>query len=375
MKNECLVSGFAVRLARLLTLWLRVDYDRRSVDRGSDYDPEDSRCTANATSLNYSNFGFAPKFLRKFQFGSSLMYLTMAKTMTLSSLPEDILIQILQTVCESILDDLLIFRVCPEQDERFGLFLNQFLQLNLVCRSFHRHLTHSVRVRGTPVRRKLLDLQTEKFKYLLETVGFIMREHNRMCSPDFNSFWSITIPHILLICGSVWNNPSFPSIFPQLFVEDSRVSYEAQLYLLYLVPSLFEKELVENDDYTADSDLEFDFDSLMQNHTYRFPDEEEPFEFVPGKYRYPHGIEWDDNYYGQPCLGTSILVMKDKELDLKSEEGRYWLWFTPSTRRDCTLYMGSFLVIDNDEFLVIAVNERKWDLRKYGKYIRPVDCQ
>jgi hypothetical protein len=73
----------------------------------------------------------------------------MAKTMTLGSLPEDILIQILQTVCESILGDLLIFRVCPKQDERFGLFLNQFLQLNLVCRSFHRHLTHSVRPRNT----------------------------------------------------------------------------------------------------------------------------------------------------------------------------------------------------------------------------------
>jgi hypothetical protein len=98
--------------------------------------------------------------------------------MTLGGLPEDVLIQILQTVCESILGNLLIFRVCPKQDERFGLFLNQFLHLNLVCRSFHRHLTHGVRVRGTPVRQKLLDLQTEKFTYLLETVGFIMGEHN-----------------------------------------------------------------------------------------------------------------------------------------------------------------------------------------------------
>jgi hypothetical protein len=169
----------------------------------------------------------------------------------------------------------------------------------------------------------------------------------------------------------VWNNPSFPSIFLKLFIEDGRVSHEAQLYFLYLVPSLFERELVENEDYTADGDLDFDFDRLVQNHMYQFPDEEDPLEFTPGKYRYPHGI---DDGYGQPCLGTSLLSLKDKGLDLKSEvEGRYWLWFTPTRRwLDGTWYMGFYRVIDNDELLVIGGNEFKWDLRKYGKYIKPL---
>ena len=129
---------------------------------------------------------------------------------------------------------------------------------------------------------------------------------------------------------------------------------------------------MENDDHAADSDLGFDCDHLVQNHTYRFPDEEEPFEFVPGKYRYPHGIDWDNNY-GQPCFGTSILSLRRKELDLKSEEGRYWLWFSPSRMWNGTWYMGSYQVIDNDEFLVIAGNGCKYDLRKYGKYIKPLD--
>jgi hypothetical protein len=105
---------------------------------------------------------------------------------------------------------------------------------------------------------------------------------------------------------------------------------------------------------------------------YRFPDEEDPFEFTPGKYRYPHGIDYLE--WGQPCLGTSILSLKVKELDLKIEvEGRYWLWFTPSRRwQDGTWYMQSYRVIDNDELLVIGGNECKWDLRKHGKLNRSI---
>src|SRR5271170_7211480 len=156
------------------------------------------------------------------------LLLIMAKSTTLGSLPEDLLIQILQNVCELILGDLLVFRTHRQKEERFGRFLNQFRQLNLVCKSFHRLLTHSVRVRRTPVRQKLLDLQMEKFTYHLETAGFLMREHRKTRYTDFNRWSGITIPHILLICGSVWNHPSFSSIFPQLFDKDCHVSYNAK---------------------------------------------------------------------------------------------------------------------------------------------------
>jgi len=75
-------------------------------------------------------------------------------------------------VCGSIVEDLSILdfdsRIpCP------GILNQSYLQLHLVCQSFHRLLKYYVRVHGRLIRDRLLDLQLIKFTNMLETISTI----------------------------------------------------------------------------------------------------------------------------------------------------------------------------------------------------------
>jgi hypothetical protein len=70
----------------------------------------------------------------------------------LATLPQELIIRILECVCELIIKDLttLTFKPAP----RYGGSLKQFRQLNLVSKSFHDLLAYSIRVDGLLVKKR-----------------------------------------------------------------------------------------------------------------------------------------------------------------------------------------------------------------------------
>jgi len=103
--------------------------------------------------------------------------------LALRRIPSEILVQILETVGKSICQDLMTidFHRGAKSSNAipYGRHLNQFLQVGLVCKLFHRFLTDYVRVHGLPIRERLMDLQMLKFANFLESVK-IIQHHLRV---------------------------------------------------------------------------------------------------------------------------------------------------------------------------------------------------
>ena len=95
-------------------------------------------------------------------------------------LPSEVLVHILEIVGKSICQDLITidFHRGAKSSKAipYGRHLNQFLQVCLVCKLFHRFLTDYVRVHGLPIRERLMDLQMLKFTNFLESVAIIQHQ-------------------------------------------------------------------------------------------------------------------------------------------------------------------------------------------------------
>ena len=81
---------------------------------------------------------------------------------TLEGLPQELIADILEYVCEEIVKDLTELQLSSKTP--CHKLLHRFVHLHLVSRTFHAVLTHYARVDGVPVRKRLLDLQLGKFK-------------------------------------------------------------------------------------------------------------------------------------------------------------------------------------------------------------------
>lgn len=108
-------------------------------------------------------------------------------------------------------------------------------------------------------------------------------------------------------CGSIWYNPGFFSVFPQLFSDDSCIQGDTLIWMMYQAPIWFAKKLVKNKEYKT-------------SHTLEMSSEE--IEFCPGQYklpcRPPYGKELS-------LVGTSIIRLKSKWLEVQGDD--YWLWY------------------------------------------------
>jgi hypothetical protein len=102
--------------------------------------------------------------------------------LVLQHIPSEVLVHILEIVGKSICQDLITIdfhRVAKSSNAiPYGRHLNQFLQVCLVCKLFHRLLTDYVRVHGSPWER-LMDLQILKFTNFLESVKIIQSQGPR----------------------------------------------------------------------------------------------------------------------------------------------------------------------------------------------------
>jgi hypothetical protein len=122
----------------------------------------------------------------------------------LEILPPELIICILECVCGLIIKELstLTFR---RPKKPYGSTLNQFLQLNLVSKSFYHLLAYNIRVDGQPIKKRLLDLQMQKFtNYLDFGQAHILGRSRRQCE-------TLVIRER---CGEVWKNPAFVKSFP-----------------------------------------------------------------------------------------------------------------------------------------------------------------
>src|SRR5271169_4787824 len=112
----------------------------------------------------------------------------------------DILLHLLKYVSETLLED--VQNVQPS--DSILPYLDQYAQLNLVCRSFHRLLSHDVLVDGVLLRERLAQAQISHFKSFLAWY----KKRNRPCLMRYEG--SIGPPKIMKDCGYVWKNPLFP---------------------------------------------------------------------------------------------------------------------------------------------------------------------
>jgi len=122
----------------------------------------------------------------------------------LEILPPELIICILECVCGLIIKErsTLTFR---RPKKPYGSTLNQFRQLNLVSKSFYHLLAYNIRVDGQPIKKRLLDLQMQKFtNYLGFGQANILGRSRRQCE-------TLVIRER---CGEVWKNPAFVKSFP-----------------------------------------------------------------------------------------------------------------------------------------------------------------
>jgi hypothetical protein len=154
----------------------------------------------------------------------------------LTKVPKDVFIGILEYVCEQLLGDI---KKVPASDS-ITQYLNQYAQLDLVCRSFHDLLTHYVLADGVLIRTRLTEAQILHFKTLLKSkwpVGWSCMARLRP---------SIGPPQILGSCGYVWKNPLFPRFLPSVFIYDEVLTKEALDGFRYLWKKWNEMELAKN---------------------------------------------------------------------------------------------------------------------------------
>ena len=306
---------------------------------------------------------------------------------TLQGLPQELITDILEYVCEQIVKDLTGLRFNSKTP--CHKLLHPFVNLHLVSRTFHAVLTHYVRVEGLPVRKRLLDLQMGKFMNLVKTSSTFARD----------DFLGCEVSPVLKHCGHVWKNPRLVKIFPQLFVQSSILEPAAARFFLSWGPELFKDLLVETKNDGEDpestnfhlsnlsnSQVEVQqstyrnkpfydrvFANLALKNRYRFDTpgwERSRIEFVVGRKKFPYIFLAGRSGF---WIGTSVLSFKYKglrrdndiygigETTLNETVGRYWLWFIPSYR---------YLLIDFETltFIDSEVCDLVFEMANYGRF-------
>ena len=162
----------------------------------------------------------------------------------LEILPQELIICILECVCDLIIKELATLKF-RQPKTPYGSTLNQFLQLNLVSKSFYHLLAYSIRVDGQPIKKRLLDLQMQKFTDYLESAEGYLLGRGRFIAGRRQCETLV----IWKTCGQVWKNPPFVNIVPQLLLEEGNYcwSSEAAMYFLFQLKQFLDKEQVEGE--------------------------------------------------------------------------------------------------------------------------------
>ena len=313
----------------------------------------------------------------------------------LATLPQELIIRVLECVCELIIKDLTTLTFKPAQRLGYGRSLKQFRELNLVSNSFHDLLAYSIRVDGQLVKKTLLDLQMQKFTTYLE-LAYIL---GRTAVSDLHK-----------IFGPVWRNPAFINIVPELLGGNTWITPEAAIYFLFQLRKFLDKDQVDTErnrdqdasifsssaiinaeDEHDDKDIctlgdDFDFNHLVSNQTYHMHTKDcsnlpRGVEFVVGKYKFPLqlAVHIPKVWMTGTLIGTSILSFRDslyvrwsrkqqiyQDRIREWNEGCYWLWFIPNQ---------AYIFIDCRNLIAEVSNgscrePTKFDLSKYGEEIR-----
>ena len=225
-------------------------------------------------------------------------------------IPEELILNILECSCVSIVQDL-------ASQEPFPIPANHFLQLRLVCKCFNRIVTNCIRVktewldqwdwRRIPKEGKLMeqwlpDLQLNKY--------YAFKEAN-------------TVETVRNVCGSVWYNPGFFSLFKNLFCTPG-TSEDFRVWLMYRAPDVFTKQLEENDEYYRRPKTG---EQSIQPRNVILRDEKGKFEIeiVPGRnqFRYCFHCAPYQGYFA-----TSVTSFKSPGQGVTiSGTGPIWLWY------------------------------------------------
>jgi hypothetical protein len=153
----------------------------------------------------------------------------------LAKVPVDIFLRALEYISGNLLEEVQNAQV----SDSITQYLDQYAQLNLVCRSFHQLLTHHVRVDGVPVLRvKLAEAQIRHFKTLL--ISYADSKWRYDYSHRIRTFNPLGTAEILRSCGCLWRNPLFPGFLPSMFEHKDALSDEALAGTVYLWQKLNE---------------------------------------------------------------------------------------------------------------------------------------
>ena len=153
----------------------------------------------------------------------------------LAKIPVDIFLRVLEYISEKLLEEVQNVQV----SDSITQYLDQYAQLNLVCRSFHQLLTSYVRVDGVLLRVKLAEAQIRHFKTLLISYADSKWRYENSCCRR-REFNPLGTAEILRSCGCLWRNPLFPGFLPSMFVYREALSGEALAGTVYLWQKLNE---------------------------------------------------------------------------------------------------------------------------------------
>ena len=152
----------------------------------------------------------------------------------LAKVPVDIFLRVLEYISEKLLEEVQNVQV----SDSITQYLDQYAQLNLVCRSFHQLLTHYVGVDGVLLRVKLAEAQIRHFKTLLISYADLQWRSENSCTR--RTFNPLGTAEIMRSCGCLWRNPLFPGFLPSIFVYHKALSAEALAGTVYLWQKLNE---------------------------------------------------------------------------------------------------------------------------------------
>jgi hypothetical protein len=228
-------------------------------------------------------------------------------------MPEELILDILECACASIIQDL----TTTPSLVPFSIPVNHFLQLRLVCKCFNRILTDCIRV------TKPLSWVSDSDSDCISVNGVPIEQwlRNKQIWNWFHLKDGDTIENIRRVCGSVWYNPRFFPSFECLFCT-AGTSEDVRVWLMYRAPEVFTEHLIENEEYCRPKRGE----QSIQPRRLSFEDEKGEFqiEFVPGRYQFEqcfHCVPY------QGYFGTSMMSFKPPRGVTVGGTGPFWLWY------------------------------------------------
>jgi hypothetical protein len=256
-----------------------------------------------------------------------------------SRLPEEIIRMIFESVCTDIVFEITRLNNGHE-DIDFGKGLQEFANLFLISKQTYRLLHNSVRVYNFPVRQYLMSLQEFAFPSILNVMKGKTGGSGHAPMPLRDSIFP-SINDIKMRCGPIWNNPSFPELFPQILKNQKWISPCLLIYFLYQAPLRTPRILNETE---GNKTKEFVFGENYSRVSYGSASLWGSITFTVGKYglRQTHFDGYKSVWNATSV--TSAQLIANREIAVDAEDGECWLWFERQTARSKSLFR--YILID-----------------------------